>query len=103
MQNLCRVVGGIPVIVRLLNPPSRWPLVKAVIGLIRNLALCQDNFAPLRESCAINYLVQLLMRAYQDIQRVSNKLYYLFCVFLLCYIKFGTDLNITPNNKLNGE
>ncbi|ENN71354.1 hypothetical protein YQE_11969, partial [Dendroctonus ponderosae] len=71
-QNQVRVVGGIPVIVRLLNPPSRWPLVKAVIGLIRNLALCQDNFAPLRESCAINYLVQLLMRAYQDIQRRAS-------------------------------
>ncbi|XP_030757588.1 armadillo segment polarity protein [Sitophilus oryzae] len=71
-QNQVRVVGGIPVIVRLLNPPSRWPLVKAVIGLIRNLALCPDNFLPLRESCAINYLVQLLMRAYQDTQRRAS-------------------------------
>ncbi|XP_066247673.1 armadillo segment polarity protein isoform X1 [Euwallacea similis] len=71
-QNQVRVVGGIPVIVRLLNPPSRWPLVKAVIGLIRNLALCQDNFAPLRESCAINYLVQLLTRAYNDTQRRAS-------------------------------
>ncbi|KAL1494297.1 hypothetical protein ABEB36_009919 [Hypothenemus hampei] len=71
-QNQVRLVGGIPVIVRLLNPPSRWPLVKAVIGLIRNLALCQDNFAPLRESCAIEYLVQLLMRAYQDTQRRAS-------------------------------
>ncbi|XP_076265998.1 armadillo isoform X3 [Rhynchophorus ferrugineus] len=68
-QNQVQRVGGIPVIVRLLNPPSRWPLVKAVIGLIRNLALCAENFAPLREACAINYLVQLLMRAYQDTQR----------------------------------
>lgn len=58
------------VIVKLLNPPSRWPLVKAVIGLIRNLALCPANHAPLREHGAIHLLVQLLMRAFQDTQRV---------------------------------
>lgn len=58
------------VIVKLLNPPSRWPLVKAVIGLIRNLALCPANHAPLREAGAIHLLVQLLMRAFQDTQRV---------------------------------
>lgn len=56
---------------KLLNPPSRWPLVKAVIGLIRNLALCPANHAPLREAGAIHLLVQLLMRAFQDTQRVS--------------------------------
>lgn len=56
---------------KLLHPPSRWPLVKAVIGLIRNLALCQANHAPLRENGAIHHLVRLLMRAFQDTQRVS--------------------------------
>jgi len=59
------------VIVKLLNPPSRWPLVKAVIGLIRNLALCQANHASLREHGAIHNLARLLMRAFQDTQRVS--------------------------------
>lgn len=70
-QNTVRLNYGIQVIVKLLNPPSRWPLVKAVIGLIRNLALCPANHAPLREHGAINHLVQLLMRAFQDTQRVS--------------------------------
>ncbi|XP_022918631.1 armadillo segment polarity protein isoform X2 [Onthophagus taurus] len=71
-QNAVRLNYGIQIIVKLLNPPSRWPLVKAVIGLIRNLALCPANHAPLREYGAIHHLVQLLMRAFQDTQRVSR-------------------------------
>ncbi|XP_033219607.1 armadillo segment polarity protein-like [Belonocnema kinseyi] len=60
---------GIQVIVELLQPLSRWPLVKAVIGLIRNLALCNANHAPLCEHGAIHHLCRLLTRAYQDIER----------------------------------
>ena len=56
-----------------MHPPSRWPLVKAVIGLIRNLALCPANEAPLRENGTIPRLVHLLIRAFQDIQGVSLK------------------------------
>lgn len=81
-QNAARLKNGIPVIVNLLHPPSRWPLVKAVIGLIRNLALCTANHAPLRESGAIPRLVQLLIRAFQDTQRVRMTLYsYMMRVF----------------------
>ncbi|KAA0202151.1 hypothetical protein HAZT_HAZT009802 [Hyalella azteca] len=69
-QNTVRQKNGLPVIVNLLHPPSRWPLVKAVIGLIRNLALCAANHAPLREAGAIPRLVQLLIRAFQDTQRL---------------------------------
>ncbi|XP_046735878.1 armadillo segment polarity protein isoform X2 [Diprion similis] len=71
-QNSVRLNYGIQVIVKLLHPPSRWPLVKAVIGLIRNLALCPENHAPLREHGAIHHLVRLLMRAFQDTQRRSS-------------------------------
>jgi len=58
--------------VRLMHPPSRWPLVKAVIGLIRNLALCPANTAPLRENGSIPRLVHLLIRAFQDTQGRSR-------------------------------
>ncbi|XP_037283043.1 armadillo [Rhipicephalus microplus] len=68
-QNSVRLNYGLQVIVKLLHPPSRWPLVKAVIGLIRNLALCPANHAPLREHGAIPRLVQLLHKSYQDTQR----------------------------------
>merc|ERR1711860_304372 len=47
-QNAVRLQGGIPTIARLLHPPSRWPLVKAVIGIMRNLALCPANQSQLR-------------------------------------------------------
>jgi len=65
-QKAVRVHFGLPILVKLLNPPSRWPLIKAVIGLIRNLALSTENQAPLREHGAIPRLVQILMNAYQD-------------------------------------
>merc|ERR1719187_1754365 len=68
-QNSVRLNYGLPVIVKLLHPPSRWPLIKAVIGLIRNLALCPANHAPLREHGALPRMVQLLIRAHQATQR----------------------------------
>ncbi|XP_017788961.1 PREDICTED: armadillo segment polarity protein isoform X2 [Habropoda laboriosa] len=68
-QNSVRLNYGIQVIVKLLHPPSRWPLVKAVIGLIRNLALCPANHGPLRDHGAIHHLVRLLVRAFPETQR----------------------------------
>ncbi|XP_003467021.1 junction plakoglobin [Cavia porcellus] len=68
-QNSVRLNYGIPGIVKLLNQPSQWPLVKATIGLIRNLALCPANHAPLQEAAVIPRLVQLLVKAHQDAQR----------------------------------
>ena len=43
-QNAVRLHYGLPVLVKLLHPPSRWPLIKAVVGkclllfLIRHLS-----------------------------------------------------------------
>ena len=70
-QNAVRLHYGLPVLVKLLHPPSRWPLIKAVVGLIRNLALCPANHAPLREHGALPRIVHLLIRAHQDTQRVG--------------------------------
>ncbi|KAI1887123.1 hypothetical protein AGOR_G00202890 [Albula goreensis] len=68
-QNAVRHHYGIPAIVKLLNQPFYWPVVKATVGLIRNLALCPENQAPLREAGAIARLVNLLLKAHQDAQR----------------------------------
>lgn len=68
-QNAVRLHFGLPVLIKLLNPPSRWPLIKAVVGLLRNLALCPANHAPIREQGGLPRLVQLLMKAYQDLKR----------------------------------
>lgn len=72
-QNAVRLHYGLPVLVKLLHPPSRWPLIKAVVGLIRNLALCPANHAPLREHGAIPRIVQLLIRAHQDTQKRQSQ------------------------------
>ncbi|XP_053309140.1 junction plakoglobin [Spea bombifrons] len=71
-QNSVRLHYGIPAIVKLLNQPYQWPLVKATIGLIRNLALCPANHAPLHEAGVIPRLVQLLVKAHQDAQRHTS-------------------------------
>ncbi|KAJ0058459.1 hypothetical protein NL108_014643 [Boleophthalmus pectinirostris] len=68
-QNAVRLHYGIPCVVKLLGQPHYWPVVKATVGLIRNLALCPANQAPLREAGAIPRLVNLLLKAHQDIQR----------------------------------
>lgn len=43
--------------------------LKAVVGLIRNLALCPENQAPMRDGGAIPRLVNLLLKAHQDAQK----------------------------------
>uniref|UniRef100_A0A8C6TL15 Junction plakoglobin a n=1 Tax=Neogobius melanostomus TaxID=47308 RepID=A0A8C6TL15_9GOBI len=62
---------GIPAIVKLLNQPYYWPVIKAAVGLIRNLALCQENQAPLRDAGAVPRLVNLLLKAHQDAQNTT--------------------------------
>ncbi|XP_032355462.1 junction plakoglobin a [Etheostoma spectabile] len=68
-QNAVRRYYGIPAITKLLNQPYYWPVIKAVVGLIRNLALCPENQAPLRDAGAIPRLVNLLLKAHQDAQK----------------------------------
>lgn len=98
-QNSVRLNYGLPVIVKLLNPSSGWPLIKAVIGLIRNLALCSENHAPLREQGAIHQLVRLLMTSVQDIARVSLLFLWIemlkieFCIFFFLFLFLATFHN----------
>ncbi|XP_056108708.1 junction plakoglobin a isoform X1 [Rhinichthys klamathensis goyatoka] len=68
-QNAVRTDYGIPAIVKLLNQPYYWPVIKAVVGLIRNLALLPANQGPLRDAEVIPKLVTLLSKAHQDAQK----------------------------------
>ncbi|MEQ2250759.1 hypothetical protein ILYODFUR_004141 [Ilyodon furcidens] len=68
-QHSVRTNYGIPAISKLLNPPHYWPVIKAAVGLIRNLALCPENQAPLRDAGTIPRLVNLLVKAHQDTQK----------------------------------
>lgn len=68
-NSVCRS-GGVQVVAKLLQPSSHWPLIKAVIGLIKNIAQCKATHGLLREHSAIHNLVGLSMRAFQDLQNV---------------------------------
>ena len=72
-QNVVRLQGGLPVITRLLHPPSKWPLIKATIGLLRNLVLSPQNNGPLRENGCLPKLMQLLIKANQAAQRPPSE------------------------------
>ena len=86
-QNAVRLHFGLPVMTKLLNPPSRWPLIKAVVGLLRNLALCPANHAPIREQGGLPRLVQLLMKAYQGslILNIASSLFQALLCKQYCY------------------
>ena len=64
-QDSVRLHYGIPVIVDLLDH-SRWPLAKATVGLVRNLALSPLNHGPLREKQVITKVINMLMLAHND-------------------------------------
>uniref|UniRef100_UPI00358E6464 catenin beta-1-like isoform X2 n=1 Tax=Myxine glutinosa TaxID=7769 RepID=UPI00358E6464 len=68
-QDSIRINNCLPMVATFLEPPPRWPLIKADIGFIRNLALRKDNLAPLRELGTIQQLLQLLFQAHQDASR----------------------------------
>ena len=58
--------------VKLLGPASHFPLIKAAIGLCRNLGLSNQNQQILREAGAIPKLVQLLWQAQSKMQHGGN-------------------------------
>uniref|UniRef100_A0A8C8DUQ3 Junction plakoglobin a n=1 Tax=Oryzias sinensis TaxID=183150 RepID=A0A8C8DUQ3_9TELE len=68
-QNAVRNHYGIPAIIKLVDQPYYWPVVKAAVGLIRNLALCPENQGALRAAGVLPRLVNLLMKAHQDTQK----------------------------------
>ncbi|CAF0723752.1 unnamed protein product [Brachionus calyciflorus] len=73
-QEAVRFYYGLPVIAPLLqSDQSRWPLLKATIGLIRNLALSDNNLSPLRELGIIPRLVQLLIKAINSHQQAQQQ------------------------------
>ncbi|KAF8766958.1 catenin beta-like [Argiope bruennichi] len=75
-QNAVRLHSGLQAIVKLLHPPSSWPLIKAVIGLVRNLALCPNNHEPLRALGTVHILRNMLHSVYQDVLKNRGGLTY---------------------------
>lgn len=68
-QETIRLHGGLPDVAKLLDPPSKWPLLTATAGLVRNLALNPQNLIALRDLDMIQKLCMLLgksIQAYQE-------------------------------------
>lgn len=72
-QEAVRVHGGLPDISKLLDPPSKWPILTAASGLVRNLASNQQNIGALRELGIVQKLALLLNKAYQALQESSDE------------------------------
>lgn len=98
-QNQIRLHYGLPHIIRLLHPPSKWPVIKAVIGLIRNLALSSANHQPLGEQNVIQRLYQLLSKACQEIKRTNSNYAAIGTNEMTASI---TDSSITTGNSALG-
>lgn len=88
-----------------------------MVGLIRNLALCPENQAPLRNAGAIPRLVNLLLKAHQDAQKHGSSAQQtyqvqaalrpdfmlgrcLFFVFLLFSTKLPLGLSTPPSPRM---
>lgn len=59
---------GLPAVINLLDPERKWPVVNAVIGLLRNMALCESNRVSLREHSVLPRLVMFLKKAVHEAQ-----------------------------------
>lgn len=72
-QNTIRDCKGIPVVVNILKNSSSIAVRKAIVGLIRNIALCQYNLPVLYECHGLNKLTDILLETCQSInQRLSR-------------------------------
>lgn len=66
-------------------------LLQAVVGLIRNLALCHENQAPLRDADAISKLVTLLTKSHQDAQKLGSSAQQTYQARCVHIIRRGCD------------
>lgn len=67
-QEAVRIHGGLADVSKLLDLPSKWPLLTASAGLVRNLAFNLQNIPALRELGILQKLSMLLSKAYQALQ-----------------------------------
>ena len=70
-QNDVRLHHGIPLVCSLMST-NRPLIVKAAMGLIRNLAMCEANLAPLRENNAVQMCAGALQAAFAEIQKAKQ-------------------------------
>jgi len=73
-QEQFRSFNGIQLLVQLMSiQPRSWPVIKALLGVVRNLCSNQANAQMLRANCIIEKLMQILYDAYTEIQMRTNQ------------------------------
>ena len=72
-QEQVRSINGLNIITQLMVlQPRSWPVIKAVLGLVRNFCSNQLNANQLRTNGIIEKLMQILFDAYTEIQARTN-------------------------------
>ncbi|PAA87126.1 hypothetical protein BOX15_Mlig023492g2 [Macrostomum lignano] len=71
-QESVRFFDGLSVLSRLFDVTTTLSVRKAIINLVRNLALCPGNCADLREKGVVAQLCGVLQSAYRDMQVAAN-------------------------------
>ena len=70
-RHLIHNFGGLQIIAAMLNQQSLWTLVKAIVGMIKNVAVEPTNRSPLRQLGVVNKLIELMYHAYSLIREVQ--------------------------------
>lgn len=71
-----------------------------MVGLIRNLALCPENQAPLRDAGAVPRLVNLLLKAHQDAQKHGSSAQQTYQVACGCLLSVTDCLYVFTKSAL---
>ena len=71
------------------NPLTSWTLVKAVVGLLRNLSMNVDNHRPMLEAGIVAGLSVLLYATQYEISKVSSHFEGILSVYFICAMAFG--------------
>ena len=65
---------GLPMLVRLLDPEANFHVLKAVVGLMKNLSFGEGNSPLLRDHGAVPLLVEILTNSYYDhLQQAADR------------------------------
>ncbi|KAL5489119.1 hypothetical protein EMCRGX_G018175 [Ephydatia muelleri] len=72
-QAIVRSQNGVPLLLNMMQPQARWPVVLALTGLIRNLSLSHECHAILRDHSCVPRLWHYINKAYQEMQRRAGQ------------------------------
>lgn len=76
------------------TPVTSWMLIKALVGLLRNLSVNLDSHCGMRESGLVTGLFLLLCATEYEISKVSPGLFCMNFCGLMFFIKFNEPMSV---------